>query len=122
MFFIHKNQPAMSTKLVPVTLIATIIFASFAFRAAQQPKPWAVPDKDAKTVNPVKSNASSIAAGKALWETHCSSCHGKKGLGDGTKAAQLKTSPSDFTKASFQSQATSHREENLYGAWVFSAW
>jgi mono/diheme cytochrome c family protein len=85
-------------------LLAAGLF-NVAFKASQQQEPWPVPEKDAKAVNPVKSDAASIAAGKALWETHCSSCHGKKGLGDGSKAAQLKTQPSDFSKASFQSQS-----------------
>ena len=40
-----------------------------------------------------------IADGKALYATHCKSCHGTKGLGDGSKAAQLKTEPGDFSKA-----------------------
>jgi mono/diheme cytochrome c family protein len=64
-----------------------------------------VPEKAAKTPNPVKSSAESISAGKALWSQHCSSCHGKTGLGDGTKAAQLKTQPNDLTVASFQTQS-----------------
>ncbi len=54
--------------------------------------------------NPVASNAESIAAGKSLYATHCKSCHGSKGLGDGCKAAQLKTEPGDFASADFQSQ------------------
>ena len=49
-------------------------------------------------VNPVKSDASSIAAGKALYNQHCKSCHGTKGKGDGTKAATLDTDCGDFTK------------------------
>jgi mono/diheme cytochrome c family protein len=85
--------------------ILTLGMASVAFKANQQPKPWVVPDKDAKQANPVKSNAESIAAGKSLWSTHCASCHGKTGLGDGNKAAQLKTQPSDFTKAAAQQQS-----------------
>lgn len=69
-----------------------------------QQKPWPVPDAAKAKKNPVASNAESIAAGKALWSTHCKSCHGTKGLGDGSKAAQLKTEPGDFSKATFQSQ------------------
>jgi len=69
-----------------------------------QSKPWPVPDKDAKMTNPVKSNSESLSSGKSLWAQHCASCHGKTGLGDGNKAAQLKTQPSDFTKGSFQGQ------------------
>lgn len=89
-------------------LAASLIAASFmsvAFTIDQQPKPWNAPAANAKTANPVKSSKESIAAGKALWSTHCSSCHGKTGLGDGNKAAQLKTQPSDFSKAAFQSQS-----------------
>lgn len=71
---------------------------------ALQQKPWPVPDAAKNKRNPVASNAESIAAGKALWSTHCKSCHGTKGLGDGSKAAQLKTEPGDFSKAAFQSQ------------------
>ena len=54
--------------------------------------------------NPVKSDATSLATGKEVWAKHCQSCHGKSGKGDGSKAAQLKTAPDDFTKADFQKQ------------------
>ena len=94
----------MKRKLTLFAAVVTVSVLSFAFTTIQQPKPWPVPDKNAKTANPVKSSAESIAAGKALWGLHCSSCHGKKGLGDGTKAAQLKTTPQDMSKADFQGQ------------------
>ncbi len=70
-----------------------------------QNKPWPVPEKNSKMVNPVKSDAASLATGKALYNQHCKSCHGTKGKGDGTKAATLDTESGDFTKASFQSQS-----------------
>ena len=95
----------MKSKLVLAVSVLAVSIMSVAFTIDQQPKPWNVPDKNAKTVNPVKPSAESIAAGKTLWSTHCSSCHGKTGLGDGNKAAQLKTTPPDFTKAAFQSQS-----------------
>jgi len=95
----------MKSKLVLAVSILAVSLMSVAFTIDQQPKPWNAPDKNAKTVNPVKSSAESIAAGKTLWSTHCASCHGKTGLGDGNKAAQLKTTPPDFTKAAFQSQS-----------------
>lgn len=84
---------------------ALAVVVMCAFTVLQQPKPWPVPDKNAKTANNVKSSKESISEGKALWGTHCSSCHGKAGLGDGSKAAQLKTTPNDLSKASFQSQS-----------------
>ncbi len=67
--------------------------------------PWNVPDRYNKMKNPVKTDAESLATGKSLWATHCQSCHGKQGRGDGAKAAQLKTAPEDFTKAGVQSQS-----------------
>jgi mono/diheme cytochrome c family protein len=67
--------------------------------------PWPVPEKNQKMVNPVKSDAESLATGKAIWAKHCQSCHGKAGKGDGSKAAQLKTPTGDFTKADFHKQS-----------------
>ena len=70
----------------------------------QQVKPWVVPENFKKMKNPVLSDATSVADGKALWSTHCKSCHGAKGLGDGSKAAQLKSDAGNFSKESFQAQ------------------
>jgi mono/diheme cytochrome c family protein len=92
-------------KVFIFSAISGLFLLTVGFRANQQPKPWPVPEKAAKTPNPVKSSAESISAGKALWSQHCSSCHGKTGVGDGTKAAQLKTQPNDLTIASAQSQS-----------------
>ena len=84
-------------KFKAFTLLPVVVLLSIAFM--EQPKPWPVPDKYLKMPNPVKSNSESIANGKALWSQHCASCHGKTGLGDGNKAAQLKTQLNDFTQA-----------------------
>ena len=62
-------------------------------------KPWPVPEAAKNKKNPVASDAQTLATGKTLYATHCKSCHGSKGLGDGPKAAQLKTEPGDFSKA-----------------------
>jgi mono/diheme cytochrome c family protein len=69
-----------------------------------QKDPWPVPDKYVKMTNPIKANSESISGGKELWAQHCQSCHGKKGLGDGSKAATLKTEPGDFSEADMQKQ------------------
>jgi mono/diheme cytochrome c family protein len=98
----------MKKKITPFVIIALIgIFVwsiSSAFKSADQKKPWPVPDNYQKMKNPVASNSESLATGKALWSTHCKSCHGSKGLGDGSKAAQLKTEPGDFSTTEFQSE------------------
>jgi len=93
----------MKSKAIIIILLGGLIATSFTLKLNDQ-KPWPVPDAAKNKKNTVPSNAESIAAGKVLWNTHCKSCHGTKGLGDGTKAAQLKTEPGDFSKATFQSQ------------------
>ena len=88
-------------------LVVSMGLISISFTASNNgdPKPWPVPDNFKKMKNPVASDATTIADGKALWNTHCKSCHGSKGLGDGSKAAQLKTEPGDFSKPIVQTQA-----------------
>jgi mono/diheme cytochrome c family protein len=94
----------MKKNLIIITVIFGFTSISFTTINNLQPKPWPVPDNFKKMKNPVASDATTIADGKALWNTHCKSCHGAKGLGDGSKAAQLKTEPGDFSKADVQSQ------------------
>ncbi len=93
----------MKRRILQIGAVLTVALVCASFTLLQT-KPWVVPEKAAKTANAVKTSAASVSEGKALWSQHCSSCHGKNGLGDGSKAAQLKTTPPDFTKASFQSQ------------------
>lgn len=93
-----------STILLIISAFAIIMIAA-GFRSALQPKPWVVPEKNAKMANPVKADTKSITAGKALYTKNCVDCHGKKGLGDGTKVPELKSVPADMTKTAFQSQS-----------------
>ena len=89
----------------PILMTAVIGLSVICFAFAPDKKPWNAPDKENKMSNPVKSSAESVDAGKALYAKHCQSCHGKSGLGDGTKASTLKTEPGDFSKSAFQSQS-----------------
>ena len=88
----------MKTKFL---LTTALVFAGVSIfsviTAFQQKKPWVVPDKYEKMKNPVASNAESLKNGKELWARNCQSCHGKTGHGDGSKAAQLKTEPGNFS-------------------------
>lgn len=65
---------------------------------------WTVPESANSKANPIKADKNSLATGKTLWTKHCASCHGKSGLGDGPKAAQLDTPAGDFSSALFQKQ------------------
>lgn len=91
----------ISYYIMSLLAISTVLYAF----APDQGKPWAVPDKYVKMKNPIKADAESIKAGKVLWTKHCQSCHGKTGIGDGTKSAQLDTPMEDFTTGTVQSQA-----------------
>lgn len=89
---------------ISIVLVAVVIIAT-AFKGLNfQKKPWPVPDASKNKKNTVAASAESIAAGKTLWGTHCKSCHGTKGLGDGPKASQLNTEPGDFSKNDVQAQ------------------
>jgi mono/diheme cytochrome c family protein len=94
----------MKKILALLTVAMGIAGISFTVKNNSDQKPWPVPDNFKSMKNPIASDATSIADGKALWTTHCKSCHGAKGLGDGPKAAQLKTEPGDFSKPAVQSQ------------------
>ncbi len=85
-----------------VLVIASLVLYSFTF---YQAKPWDVPDAYVKKANPVKSDDESVQSGKALWSKHCASCHGKKGAGDGSKAAELETEMNDFSMDDVQKQS-----------------
>ena len=93
----------MKAPLIIIAIISGFFITGFSVKF-QGSKPWPVPDAAKSKKNAVANNAGSVAEGKILWNTHCKSCHGAKGLGDGTKAAQLKTEPGDFSKADVQTQ------------------
>ena len=91
-------------------LSKTLLLAGFAFLLLAsfsyiQDKPWKVPEEAAKKASPVKYDDEAAAIAKSLYAKHCKSCHGKEGLGDGTKAAELETFPGDFTTKEFKAQS-----------------
>lgn len=82
-------------------------FFLFSVATAQQKKAaeWPTPDKYKTMKNTTKADEKTLADAKALWNKHCKSCHGAKGLGDGPKGAGLKTFPGDFSSKTFQGLA-----------------
>ncbi len=94
-------------KSIFTVLAVAVLAISVMSMVSAQPKKgkaWEVPAKYKDMKNAVKTSAASIEAGAALYKKNCASCHGKTGLGDGTKAKMLETFPGDFSSAGFQGQ------------------
>jgi mono/diheme cytochrome c family protein len=49
--------------------------------------------------NPATPTPESIDNGRALFQTHCSACHGPEGRGDGPAAAGLNPRPADLKQS-----------------------
>ena len=81
--------------------ILTTLFLTSAFVSEFQ-NPWNIPDKYKKMKNPTdSSDKEGLLDGKAIFAKQCASCHGKKGMGDGSKAATLKGDLGDFSDPEF---------------------
>ena len=84
-------------KLFIITLFFT--FLTNVGYSQKQPN-WTAPAK----YKTMKIQKGEITTGKELYSKNCKSCHGSKGLGDGPKAASLKTFPGNFTDKKLQSK------------------
>lgn len=87
--------------------LAILTAFTFTQSATAQEKPkgkeWKVPAADANKKSTVKlTDADVISEGKAIWIKDCKSCHGVKGLGDGSKAEKIDISCGDFSSKEFQ--------------------
>jgi mono/diheme cytochrome c family protein len=67
---------------------------------------WSVPAAARRLENPLPPTGAAIAAGKALYHTHCESCHGAEGDGSGDRAPELSVMPTDFTDVREMQRAT----------------
>jgi copper transport protein len=56
---------------------------------------WA--QENGQTANPVPATSASVDDGHTLYLTHCASCHGVAGKGDGPAGRSLNPAPSDLT-------------------------
>ena len=84
-------------------ILLTAFFAlGFLFSANAQD--WVVPAKDKAMKNPVETSKDNLKDAKSIYDMHCKSCHGSKGLGDGAKAKSIKGNLGDFSSAKFQAQ------------------
>jgi mono/diheme cytochrome c family protein len=54
-------------------------------------------DLQTERINPIPPSRESVVAGKTLFSTHCSLCHGETGKGDGSVGLTLNPRPADLT-------------------------
>jgi hypothetical protein len=59
-----------------------------------------IPEDYAGITNPIPSGEASLERGAALYTTHCASCHGDGGMGDGPAGAALDPAPSAIAHTS----------------------
>ncbi len=84
-------------------LLVTMSFGTANAQDKPKGKEWKVADADAKKKSPVKSDdEATLKAGKDIWTAQSKSCHGAKGLGDGTKAETIDISCGDFSSNDVQ--------------------
>jgi mono/diheme cytochrome c family protein len=60
----------------------------------------------AQLQNPMKATPESIAAGKKVFDSQCTACHGATAKGDGKMAAELNPKPADLTSGMFKHGST----------------
>jgi len=93
-------------KLIAIICAAVLFVMANMAMAQKAGGPWTIPAKYKTMKSTVKAgDASIMSVGKDMFNKHCKSCHGTKGLGDGPKAANLKTSTGDFSAAAFQARS-----------------
>lgn len=95
-------QKITRKNLLTASLLLMIAIVGSAFF---QQKEWKAPASADAKKNPLTSDATTLAAGKAVYVKECQSCHGKKGKGDGPSAKDLDIPAGDFSKATMQSQS-----------------
>lgn len=98
----RKNLVKSVLSILGIMIFSLILFS---FADGGKGKPWDIPAKYKKMKNPTTANADNLKIGKQLYDKHCASCHGKKGLGDGVKAKKLETEMPDITTKTYKAQA-----------------
>ena len=90
------------------TLVASVLFffSVAALLAAQHTAGGHHHPGAAKVKNPVAPSAVSLAAGKKLYLSHCSECHGETGRGDGEMGEDMDPKPANLSDAEWKHGTT----------------
>lgn len=71
----------MKNRRILLLFLAVVVFAIFAFGVADGAWLRRVPAKDHERKNPYAGQAEAVAAGRLVYEDHCSKCHGENAQG-----------------------------------------
>jgi mono/diheme cytochrome c family protein len=71
----------MKNRRILLLFLAVMVFAVFAFGVADGAWLRRVPAKDHERKNPYSGQAEAVAAGRLVYEDHCSQCHGENAQG-----------------------------------------
>lgn len=93
-----KPKPDTVSKPVVVTKPVVVV------KPQPEQDTWIVPAKYKNMTSPFAVNKEAFDLGRTVYGTHCKSCHGAKGDGNGPKAAQLDTKMGSFLSADFLAQ------------------
>ena len=63
---------------------------------------WVAPAEERARSNPVAESPEALRKGRALFQRHCTACHGDKGKGDGPASSEAR----DLTDPAVQSRLT----------------
>ncbi len=87
-------------------LLIAFLSMSFALKSTSQ-DPWDIPAKYKSMKNPTDaSDKEGVLDGKYIYAKQCASCHGKSGMGDGSKAEDLEGYLGDFSDPEFFEEQT----------------
>lgn len=84
--------------MVVVILVLSAVLLSACGGGDTNSTAYNVPSEYAGKTDPFTGNADAEAAGMAIYEAKCESCHGASGMGDGPAGQALNPPASDLTK------------------------
>jgi len=99
--------------LVTLTVTVAASIALAAYPAQEHQHPATHPEGGAHRhpaaaalKNPVAADATSVAAGKQIYDKQCAGCHGDTGKGDGAMGEELNPKPANLADADWKHGST----------------
>jgi len=89
-------DPIRLVKIVGLLIASTIVCHA---------EVWTAPPTAAQLKNPLPREDKILKAGRELYLDRCSDCHGDKGKGNGSGAADLEKQPTNFTDTKVHQQS-----------------